>query len=171
VLRSNPEHPYHPPYDLSRPIRLYTRMEQCPNPDSRVKLIGEKDALGLNRIALDWRLTEFDKRSLRHSQELIGAEFGRLGVGRFKLDDWVLADDGSWPEDLHGGHHHMGTCRMSDEPTRGVVDRDCRVHGFDNLYVAGSAVYPTTGYVNPTLTVVALALRLADHLKTKFGLS
>ena len=60
---------------------------------------------------------------------------------------------------------------MSDDPTRGVVDRDCRVHGFDNLYVAGSAVYPTTGYVNPTLTVVALALRLADHLKTRFGLS
>src|SRR5215470_1587204 len=171
IFRATPSNPYHPPYDLSRPIRFYTRLEQCPNPESRVKLIGERDALGLNRIALDWRLTELDKRSLRHSQELIGAEFGRLGVGRFKLDDWVLADDHSWPDDLHGGHHHMGTCRMSDDPKQGVVDRDCRVHGFDNLYVAGSAVYPTTGYVNPTLTVVALALRLADHLKAKFGLS
>ncbi|HUL04918.1 MAG TPA: GMC family oxidoreductase [Candidatus Acidoferrum sp.] len=171
MFRATPEDPYHPPYDLSRPIRLYTRLEQCPNPDSRVKLIDEKDALGLNRIALDWRLTELDKRSLRRSQELIGAEFGRLGVGRFKLDDWVLADDSSWPDDLHGGHHHIGTCRMSDDPKQGVVDRDCRVHGFDNLYVAGSAVYPTTGYVNPTLTVVALALRLADHLKTKFRLA
>jgi choline dehydrogenase-like flavoprotein len=171
MFRATPDDPYHPPYDLSRPIRFYTRLEQCPNPDSRVKLIGEKDALGLNRIALDWQLTDLDKRSLRRSQELIGAEFGRLGVGRFKLDDWLLADDNSWPEDLHGGHHHMGTCRMSDDPKQGVVDRDCRVHGFDNLYVAGSAVYPTTGYVNPTLTVVALALRLADHLKTKFGLA
>ena len=171
MFRATPDDPYHPPYDLSRPIRFYTRLEQCPNPDSRVKLIGEQDALGLNRIALDWQLTDLDKRSLRRSQELIGAEFGRLGVGRFKLDDWLLADDNSWPEDLHGGHHHMGTCRMSDDPKRGVVDRDCRVHGFDNLYVAGSAVYPTTGYVNPTLTVVALALRLADHLKTKFGLA
>jgi len=171
MFGATPDDPYHPPYDLSRPIRFYTRLEQCPNPESRVTLTGEKDALGLNRIALDWRLTEFDKRSLRRSQELIGAEFGRLGVGRFKFDDWVLADDVSWPEDLHGGHHHMGTCRMSDDPREGVVDRDCRVHGFDNLYVAGSAVYPTTGYVNPTLTVVALALRLADHLKTKFRLA
>jgi choline dehydrogenase-like flavoprotein len=171
MFRATPDDPYHPPYDLSRPIRFYTRLEQCPNPDSRVKLIGEKDALGLNRIALDWRLTDFDKRSLRRSQELIGAEFGRLGVGRFKLDDWVLADDNSWPEDLHGGHHHMGTCRMSEGPNEGVVDRNCRVHGVDNLYVAGSAVFPTTSYVNPTLTVVALALRLADHLKTQFGLA
>jgi choline dehydrogenase-like flavoprotein len=171
MFRATPDNPYHPPYDLSRPIRFYTRLEQCPNPDSRVKLTGEKDILGLNRIALNWQLTEFDKRSLRRSQELIGAEFGRLGVGRFKFDDWVLADDTSWPEDLHGGHHHMGTCRMSNDPKQGVVDRDCRVHGLDNLYVAGSAVYPTTGYVNPTLTVVALALRLADHLKTRFGLT
>ena len=163
--------PYHPPYDLSRPIRLYTRLEQCPNPDSRVTLIAERDALGLNRIALDWRFTELDKRSLRLSQQLIGMEFGRLGVGRFKFDDWVLADDTSWPEELHGGHHHMGTCRMSDDPQHGVVDGECRVHGMDNLYVAGSAVYPTSGFVNPTLTVVALALRLADHLKARFGVA
>lgn len=171
MFRAAPDDPYHPPYDLSRPIRFYTRLEQCPNPLSRVTLVDGKDALGLNRIALDWQLTELDKRSLRRSQELVGAEFGRLGVGRFKLDDWVLADDSSWPDDLHGGHHHMGTCRMSDDPSRGVVDRDCRVHGIDNLYVAGSAVFPTSGYVNPTLTVVALALRLADHLKARFGLA
>jgi choline dehydrogenase-like flavoprotein len=171
MFRATLDDPYYPPYDLSRPIRFYGAWNNAPIPTGRVKLIGEKDALGLNRIALDWRLTELDKRSLRRSQELIGAEFGRLGVGRLKLDDWLLADDDSWPEDLHGGHHHMGTCRMSADPKRGVVDRDCRVHGFDNLYVAGSAVYPTGGYVNPTLTVVALALRLADHLKTKFGLA
>lgn len=171
VFGTSPTDPYHPPYDLSRPIRLYTRLEQCPNPDSRVTLTAERDALGLNRIALDWRFTELDKRSLRLSQQLIGMEFGRLGVGRFKYDDWVLADDTSWPDELHGGHHHMGTCRMSDDPKRGVVDGECRVHGMDNLYVAGSAVYPTSGYVNPTLTVVALALRLADHLKARFGIA
>jgi len=171
IFGTSPQDPYHPPYDLSRPIRLFTRLEQCPNPDSRVMLIAERDALGLNRIALDWRFTELDKQSLRRSQALIGAEFGRLGVGRFKYDDWVLADDTSWPDELLGGHHHMGTCRMSDDPKSGVVDRDCRVHGMDNLYVAGSAVYPTSGYVNPTLTVVTLALRLADHLKTRFGVA
>jgi choline dehydrogenase-like flavoprotein len=122
-------------------------------------------------MALDWRLTELDKRSLRRSLELVGSEFGRLGVARLQLDDWVLAENNNWPDDLHGGHHHMGTARMSDDPTQGVVDRDCRVHGTDNLYVAGSAVFPTSGYVNPTLTIVTLTLRLADHLKQRLGVA
>jgi choline dehydrogenase-like flavoprotein len=167
---SPPGKPYHLPYDLSRPIRLYTRLEQAPNPDSRVVLTVERDRLGLNRMALDWRLTALDKRSLRRSLKLVGAEFGRLGVARLQFDDWVLAEDDDWPADLHGGHHHMGTTRMSDDPTRGVVDRDCRVHGIDNLYVAGSAVFSTSGHVNPTLTIVALSLRLADHLKQRLGM-
>jgi choline dehydrogenase-like flavoprotein len=116
-------------------------------------------------------LTELDKQSLRRSLELVGSEFGRLGVARLQLDDWVVAEDNHWPDDLHGGHHHMGTTRMSDDPTHGVVDRDCRVHGTDNLYVAGSAVFATSGYVNPTLTIVTLALRLADHLKQRLGIA
>ena len=61
--------------------------------------------------------------------------------------------------------HHMGTTRMSDSPTTGVVDRDCKVHGIGNLYIASSSVYPTSSWVNPTLTIVALTLRLADHIK------
>jgi choline dehydrogenase-like flavoprotein len=76
-----------------------------------------------------------------------------------------LEDSGAWPESLVGGHHHCGTTRMSDDPKTGVVDADCRVHGLANLYVAGSSVFSTNGYANPTLTAVALALRLADHLK------
>jgi hypothetical protein len=119
-VRADTRRPYHPPYDLSRPIRFYTRLEQCPNPESRVTLTGEKDALGLNRIALDWRLTEFDKRSLRRSQELIGAEFGRLGVGRFSVRRLgVSPTTFHGRTDLHGGHHHMGTCRFECEPTQG----------------------------------------------------
>jgi choline dehydrogenase-like flavoprotein len=171
MFGSSPEEPYHPPYDLTQPIRLYTRLEQAPNPDSRVILTADRDQLGLRRMALDWRLTELDKQSLRRSLELVGSEFGRLGVARLQLDDWVLAEDDHWPDDLHGGHHHMGTARMSDDPTQGVVDRDCRVHGTDNLYVAGSAVFPTSGYVNPTLTIVTLTLRLADHLKQRLGIA
>jgi choline dehydrogenase-like flavoprotein len=69
---------------------------------------------------------------------------------------------------VNGGWHHMGTTRMSDDPKRGVVDRHCRVHGMENLYVAGSSVFPTSGSANPTLTLVALTLRLADHLKERF---
>ena len=79
--------------------------------------------------------------------------------------DWLTDDGTSWPDDLFGGHHHMGTTRMAEDPRRGVVDADCRVYGVRNLYVAGSSVFPTSGAANPTLTVVALALRLADHLQ------
>jgi choline dehydrogenase-like flavoprotein len=73
------------------------------------------------------------------------------------------APSGSFPE-LWGGHHHMGTTRMHDDPRFGVVDRECRVHSLENLFVAGSSVFPTGGYANPTLTLLALALRLGDRL-------
>ena len=73
--------------------------------------------------------------------------------------------DFAWPVEMTGGRHHMGTTRMHEDAKRGVVNADGRVHGIENLYVAGSSVFPTSGASNPTLTVVALALRLADHLK------
>ena len=94
--------------------------------------------------------------------EIVGAEFGRAGLGRVQI---LFEEEGSdWPADLAGGFHHMGTTRMSDDPKQGVVDRDCRVHGMSNLYVAGSSVFTTGGSSNPTMFIVALALRLADHL-------
>jgi choline dehydrogenase-like flavoprotein len=74
-------------------------------------------------------------------------------------------DDTTWPNDLYGDEHHMGTTRMHPDTTRGVVDANCRVHGLANLFIASSTVFPTAGAANPTLTIVALALRLADHLK------
>jgi choline dehydrogenase-like flavoprotein len=77
----------------------------------------------------------------------------------------VDADLTTWSPRMIGGHHHMGTTRMSDDPRTGVVDRDCRVHGMANLFIAGSSVFPTGGSANPTLTIVALALRMADHLR------
>ena len=64
--------------------------------------------------------------------------------------------------------HHMGTTRMHESPRMGVTDANCRVHGLQNLYVAGSSLFPCAGHQNPTLTIVALALRLADHLNDKF---
>ena len=148
-------------------FNIATRQEQAPNPNSRVTLSTAKDALGMPRAKLDWQLTELDKRSMRTYYKLLGQELGRTALGRVQLRDWLLSDDLTWPPNLSGGWHHMGTTRMHTDPTQGVVDPDCRVHGLANLYIAGAAVYPTAGAANPTLTLVALSLRLSDHLKTK----
>jgi choline dehydrogenase-like flavoprotein len=145
-------------------VYLFSRSEQAPNWDSRVLLSAEKDALGLPRADLDWRLSDIDKHTVAVMAKTIGAELSRTNVARVHIDEWVLDGTSSWHGELHGGWHHMGTTRMADQASRGVVDRHCRVHGVDNLYVAGSSVFPTSGWMNPTLTIVALALRLSDHL-------
>jgi len=137
-------------------------LEQAPNPASRVKLAPEKDALGMPRAQLEWRLSGIDKQSARRTQELLARALGGAGLGRLQI--LLNEDDHSWPAELGGGRHHMGTTRMHEDPKQGVVDADSRVHGLDNLYLAGSSVFPTAGAANPTLTLVALALRLADHL-------
>ena len=147
---------------------VYSRAEQVPNPDSRLYLQREQDRFGHNRIALDWRLTELDQRTIIASLEGLAEELGRLGIGRLRMPDWLIEEDiNAWGVRLEGGRHHMGGLRMSDSPRDGVVDKDSRIHGIDNLYVAGSSVFTTGGYANPTLTVVQLALRLADHLKAR----
>ena len=149
-----------------RTFHLMTRQEQAPNPASRVTLSAERDALGMPRAQLDWRLTDLDRRSFRSFYEVLGRELGRSGVGRVQMRDWVLErSDAPWPASLGGGWHHMGTTRMHADPKQGVVDANCRVHGIANLWVAGAAVYPTAGCANPTLTLIALSLRLSDHFK------
>ena len=90
-------------------------------------------------------------------------EFRRLNLGR--LTEFPLENIRGWHGSMMGGKHHMGTTRMDTDPRKGVVDTDCLVHGHTNLYILGSSVFPTVGYANPTLTIIALALRLADHLK------
>jgi choline dehydrogenase-like flavoprotein len=146
--------------------RMFTRQEQAPNPDSRILLSTEKDALGMPLADLQWRFTPIDKRSIRVFYELLGQELGRAKLGRVRLGEWLLdGDDNAWPNHLSGGWHSMGTTRMHADPKRGVVDVNGKVHGIANLFAAGGSVYPTGGAVNPTLTLVALSLRLADHLK------
>lgn len=142
---------------------LSTRIEQAPNPHSRVTLGPERDALGMRRAQLDWRLTELERHSAVRAMELLAGELGRTGLGRVRID----VEDGtaSWPSDLAGGWHHMGTTRMHDDPRRGVVDKHLLVHGMDNLYVLGSSVFTTAGSGTPTITVVALTLRLLDRLR------
>jgi choline dehydrogenase-like flavoprotein len=146
-------------------LELFTQAEQSPNPDSRITLSPEKDPLGMPRIRLDWRLSELDKRSIRRSQQLLGDRLRDAGLGELEPEEWLLTDDDRWGATLHGGHHHLGTARMHDSPDQGVVDRNGRVHGVDNLYVSDGSVFPTGGYANPLLTIVALSVRSAEHLR------
>ena len=155
---------------LQRMFQLSTRQEQAPNPSSRVSLGAEKDSLGVPRVRLDWQLSEIDKRSIRTFYEILRREMERSGLGRVQPLDWLLDnDDTAWPSFLSGGWHHMGTTRMHSDPKQGVVDANARVHGLANLFVAGASVFPTAGAANPTLTLIAMTLRLSDYLKGKVG--
>ena len=138
-------------------------MEQAPRADSRVSLMSTRDRFGLQRLQLSWRFESLEKETLRRVNDILALELGRAGLGRLK----VLPDDEQtgWPTGLRGAWHQMGTTRMSTDPKLGVVDATCKVHGISNVFIAGSSVFPTSGYTNPTLTIVALAVRLADHIK------
>lgn len=152
-----------------QPLWFLGRCECAPDPDSRIMLTAERDALGQNRIQRNWLVTEREKQTLRSAMRLIGEELGRLGLGRVKLPDWLVQENNEWPEPQWGvGVHQIGTTRMADDPRQGVVDRNCRVHSTENLFIVGSSVFPTSGYTHPTLTTGAMALRLADHLKSVF---
>lgn len=136
--------------------------EPTPNPDSRVTLTDERDALGMRRLALDWRILDRDLESVERTVRRLVRWLGSAGLGRVQFTRPISPET---TERFTGGMHHMGTARMSADPADGVVDTDCRVHGTDNLFVSSSAVFPTSGYSNPTLTIVALSLRLAAHLQ------
>jgi choline dehydrogenase-like flavoprotein len=146
-------------------FRLSAMTEQAPNPESRVTLSFERDALGERRVRLEWRLSPPDIESIGSAGRILEEEVRRAGLGRMVS----ALDSEGMPPRIVGGWHHMGTTRMHEDPRHGVVDADCRVHGAPNLFVAGSSVFPTSGYANPTLTIVALALRLARHLRERPG--
>ncbi|MGY0798301.1 GMC oxidoreductase [Lysobacter sp. A286] len=142
--------------------------EQAPNRDSRIVLGPEVDALGQRKVCVDWRLTPLDWHTYRTAANIAGSELARASRGRFRLAPWLEQGSESMPP-LRGTSHHLGTTRMSDDPRTGVVDRHCKVHGVDNLYVVGSSVFPAGGWAFPTFTIVALGLRLAEHLRTCAG--
>lgn len=148
---------------------ILAAFEQVPNLDSRITLADEKDNFGLQRTVLDWQLTEADKKTLKTLSYEIAKYFVQTDLGRVRISDWILEGDAPNFPDLDSGEevagfHHMGTTRMGFSKQDGVVDRDCRMFGHDNLYVAGSSVFRTSGHANPTLTIVQLTLRLAEHL-------
>lgn len=149
-------------------VALVVRGEQAPNPDSRIVLSNESDALGVPRVRLDWRTSRLDTESVAGLVSALGRELERLGLGRVEAAPWLTEPSRAWQTDplisAHpiGGYHHMGTTRMAESPRNGVTDASGRVHGLDNLYVAGSSLFPTSGWANPTLTILALAQRTAD---------
>ena len=174
------------PTDAVRSIIGFTAfLEPVLDPDSRVRLASQLDALGRPQAELDWRHGAADQDHLRRGLALVGRAMGQFGFGRLQhaggwltigapttgglegaLTAFTVTAEGQVPEAVPMGttFHHMCTTRMDPDPTQGVVDVDCRVHGVDNLWVAGSSVFPTAPGFFPTLTILALALRLADHL-------
>jgi choline dehydrogenase-like flavoprotein len=152
-----------------KPSRIFLQChtEQVPNPQSRVTLSDVRDALGVPRIRIDWKLHELERKTMHATTSLVGEEFQRLGLGRVVPAAWITDQKADWRSFCHEAYHHAGTTRMADDPSRGVVDRDCKVFHAEGLYVASGAVFPASGYANPTLTIAALAIRLADHLKAK----
>lgn len=148
------------------PIYLGAQAENAPNPDSRITLSEARDRLGMRRTKLDWRVGELERRTLWEYIRTVASEFERLGLGSFDLSQVAFLDDlPAWSRMAHDSAHHMGTTRMHESPRLGVVDPDCRVHGVDNLYIGSSSVFPTGARSNPTLTILALCLRIADRLK------
>jgi choline dehydrogenase-like flavoprotein len=145
--------------------QFVTVLEQEPNPQSRVTLDSSTDRLGQRRPRLNWQIGELTKETLAQTREIFASELRASGYD-CALEASPHRPSNQDPDTPRWVWHHMGTTRMSENPNDGVVDANCRVHGIANLYVAGSSVFPTVGNDMPTLTVVALAHRLSDHLKS-----
>ena len=146
----------------ARAYSLGCGMELAPDPDRRLSLSDQKDALDMPRLKLAMTISDDDFGRYRRTlvelgRQLLASRTGMLKISYSKREEWLSALD--W------GHHHCGTTRMSDDPKSGVVDADCKVHGIANLHVAGSSVFPSYGASNPTLNLLALTLKLGDHLK------
>jgi choline dehydrogenase-like flavoprotein len=151
------------PHKLER-LTLDCIVEQQPNPHSRILLSNETDRLGLPLARLDWRISEQERLTAVKLANLIHDEFERTGLLAPRLADWAQGRQGEQVSFVDV-FHPTGTTRMSSDPKRGVVDENCQVHGVDNVYIAGSSVFPTTGHANPTLMIVALSIRLANWLR------
>jgi choline dehydrogenase-like flavoprotein len=144
----------------TRTMQISFLPEQSPNRDSRIRLAEEKDALGRPMAWVDMKAKEIDLRSRLEGIKKFSIALLRSGAGRVELTN---QDDTQWMIGIGG--HQTGSLRMSDDPTRGATDRNAKIHGVENLFVGSSALFPTAGWQHPTLTIVALTLRLSEHLK------
>jgi choline dehydrogenase-like flavoprotein len=169
-LRSQqPRLPFVLPYNSRAQDALFFQAEHAPNPDSRLMLGGQVDEFGMPRVHVRVRFSEIDCRTVTEfyrqlNRELQTSDLGFLEYDEEKLEQYI----GCITSRFNSFAHHLGTTRMSEDPKFGVVDPDCKVHSIRNLYVSGGSVFPTSGHANPTLTIIALSLRLADHLILRF---
>jgi choline dehydrogenase-like flavoprotein len=147
-------------------MRCY--VEQIPSMESRITLSEAKDAMGRPQARVNWRLSAMDHEGIVKAQQVIAREVGRANLGRFRVGVRHASEVEAQGGGL-GGAHHMGTTRMHDDPRHGVTDADGRVHHTQNLFMAGSSLFPNCGYANPTLTIVATSIRMADQLKRRLG--
>jgi choline dehydrogenase-like flavoprotein len=153
--------------ELRAPMRRFAefathlQIELAPVPSNRVTLSSERDRLGRPLPSIHWRWDEVSRRSVHQTVRILAASLTRAGLGRLEMPD----DDPPPLPNTLGINHHMGATRIHTDPKQGVVDANCQLHGVSNLYIAGSSVFPTGGYANPTLTVIALAIRLADRIR------
>ena len=148
-----------------RAFTLGCGMELAPDPDRRLTLTSGRDALGMPMLKLDMRISDDDFARYRSTLRELGRQLLAARTGMVRLLHKSRAE---WLSVMDWGNHHMGTARMHRDPRQGVVNADMKIHGVDNLYLAGSSVFPTYGASNPTLNLLALVLRLADHLKASF---
>ena len=146
---------------------LQVRFEPLPEPESRLSLSSQKDRYGVRRVRLDWKVHGLEFECLERILDLVARKIGAANLGRvlqtFRdrlIDREILGTYQS---------HHLGTTRMARNPDQGVVNVDGKVHSMENLYIAGSSVFPTFGFANPTLTIVALTVRLASHLRSRLA--
>jgi len=154
-----------PAFRMTGDTYVAVQCECEPNPSSQVALSAELDQLGMPRARLDWRLTPMVRHTATIAVETFAQEMKRLEIGEVELDSFELPRRHDWDQLFWDTNHHIGTCRMSEDPHKGVVNRDCRLHTVKNLFINSSAVFPTSGHSNPTFTIIALGIRLADHLK------
>lgn len=146
--------------------RLHGQWEQIPVAGNRVTLGDELDDFGIPRTELHWQRGDIDRNTIIGTAFHFASELARTGKGRVRLADWIVQDLPFPDEGMMAIWHHMGGTRMSADPSQGLTDKDLRVHGLENLYIGGSSVFATGGYANPTLMIVQLSLRLADHLNS-----
>lgn len=150
-------------------VALRFQIEQLPAKNNRITLSGERDSVGLRRTKLHWEFSELERHSLNVVIAYTAKCLQSANIGTLKLDSQLIDDPLDLPMDLRGGQHHSGTTRMSLARETGVVDENLKVFDSENLYILGSSVFPTNGWVNPTFTIIALSFRLANHLKvTRF---
>ena len=154
------------PPNYSNRYPVFYHAEQTPNPQSRIMLSEQVDNLGMPRLKVDFRVKAGDVDKIIRAQQAFDRWLKKINVGELRFLGENPEDDIS-SQFTGGDGHFIGTTRMGTDPNNSVVTKDCNIHGIGNLYVASSSVFPTSGQANPTLTIVAMTLRLADHLTEK----